>query len=69
MMALFVIGGTIDWSSMSDYRRMIRPGRGGLEDILLLFLPMPKCHRRAPRAAGNHRSRHDTLAGGPLCVR
>jgi phosphate starvation-inducible membrane PsiE len=38
MMALFVIGGTIVWSSMSDYMRMIRAGRAGLEDILLLFI-------------------------------
>jgi hypothetical protein len=35
IMALFVIGGTIVWSSMSDYMRMIRAGRAELEDILL----------------------------------
>ena len=38
VVALFVIGGTIVWSATSDYLRMIRAGRAGLEDILLLFI-------------------------------
>src|SRR5215831_13322254 len=38
MIALFVIGGTIVWSAVSDYVRMIAAGRAGLEDILLLFI-------------------------------
>ena len=38
LVALFVIGGTIVWSAASDYLAMIRAGRAGLEDILLLFI-------------------------------
>jgi hypothetical protein len=44
IMALFVIGGTIVWSSMSDYMRMIRAGRAGLEekcDIYACILSLP----------------------------
>ena len=36
--ALFVIGGTIVWSAAHDYIEMIRAGRAGLDDILLLFI-------------------------------
>jgi protein PsiE len=38
VVALFVIGGTIVWSAGFDYVRMIRAGRAGLDDILLLFI-------------------------------
>ena len=38
MIALFVIGATIVWFAGSDCLRMIRAGRGGLDDILLLFI-------------------------------
>ena len=38
MMALFIIGATIVWSAGTDYIRMIRSGRAGLDDILLLFI-------------------------------
>ena len=38
VVALFVIGGTIVWSASFDYVRMIRAGRAGLDDILLLFI-------------------------------
>lgn len=38
VVALFVIGGTIVWSAAFDYFRMIRAGRAGLDDILLLFI-------------------------------
>jgi phosphate starvation-inducible membrane PsiE len=38
MVALFVIGGTIVWSSVADYVRMIHAGHARLEDILLLFI-------------------------------
>ena len=36
--ALFVIGATIVWSAAHDYLEMIRAGRAGLDDILLLFI-------------------------------
>ena len=36
--ALFVIGATIVWSAAHDYLGMIRAGRAGLDDILLLFI-------------------------------
>src|SRR5690242_10839929 len=36
--ALFVIGATIVWSAAHDYIGMIRAGRAGLDDILLLFI-------------------------------
>ncbi len=38
LVALFVIGGTIVWSAAHDYIAMIRAGRAGLDDILLLFI-------------------------------
>jgi protein PsiE len=38
VIALFVIGATIVWSAAFDYVRMIRAGRAGLDDILLLFI-------------------------------
>jgi protein PsiE len=38
VIALFVIGATIIWSAAHDYLRMIRAGRAGLDDILLLFI-------------------------------
>ena len=38
MVALFVIGATIVWSSAYDYLRMIAAGHAGLDDILLLFI-------------------------------
>ena len=38
VIALFVIGATIVWSAGSDYLKMIRAGRAGLDDILLLFI-------------------------------
>lgn len=38
VVALFVIGATIVWSAAFDYIRMIRAGRAGLDDILLLFI-------------------------------
>jgi len=38
VVALFVIGGTIVWSAAFDYLVMIRAGRAGLDDILLLFI-------------------------------
>jgi len=36
--ALFVIGATIVWSAAHDYLEMVRAGRAGLDDILLLFI-------------------------------
>jgi phosphate starvation-inducible membrane PsiE len=38
LVALFVIGATIVWSAAHDYIGMIRAGRAGLDDILLLFI-------------------------------
>src|SRR4051812_41689224 len=38
IVALFVIGATIVWSAAHDYIEMIRAGRAGLDDILLLFI-------------------------------
>jgi phosphate starvation-inducible membrane PsiE len=38
LVALFVIGATIVWSAAHDYLEMIRAGRAGLDDILLLFI-------------------------------
>jgi len=38
VIALFVIGATIIWSAAHDYLWMIRAGRAGLDDILLLFI-------------------------------
>jgi len=38
VIALFVIGATIIWSAARDYLWMIRAGRAGLDDILLLFI-------------------------------
>ncbi|HVO89894.1 MAG TPA: phosphate-starvation-inducible PsiE family protein [Casimicrobiaceae bacterium] len=38
IIALFVIGATIVWSAGSDYLKMVRAGRAGLDDILLLFI-------------------------------
>jgi protein PsiE len=38
VIALFVIGATIIWSAAHDYLQMIRAGRAGLDDILLLFI-------------------------------
>jgi protein PsiE len=38
LVALFVIGATIVWSAAHDYVAMIRAGRAGLDDILLLFI-------------------------------
>ena len=36
--ALFVIGATIAWSAVHDYRHMIQAGSARLDDILLLFI-------------------------------
>jgi phosphate starvation-inducible membrane PsiE len=38
IVALFVIGATIVWSAAHDYFDMVRAGRAGLDDILLLFI-------------------------------
>jgi len=38
LVALFVIGATIVWSAAHDYLEMVRAGRAGLDDILLLFI-------------------------------
>ena len=38
IVALFVIGATIVWSAAHDYLGMVRAGRAGLDDILLLFI-------------------------------
>ena len=38
IVALFVIGATIVWSAAHDYFDMVRTGRAGLDDILLLFI-------------------------------
>ncbi len=38
VVALFVIGATIAWSAAQDYLTMMRTGRAGLDDILLLFI-------------------------------
>jgi protein PsiE len=38
IVALFVIGATIVWSAAHDYLDMVRAGRAGLDDILLLFI-------------------------------
>ena len=38
LIALFVIGATIVWSAGTDYLKMVRAGRAGLDDILLLFI-------------------------------
>jgi phosphate starvation-inducible membrane PsiE len=38
VVALFVIGATIVWSAAHDYLEMVRAGRAGLDDILLLFI-------------------------------
>ena len=38
IVALFVIGATIVWSAAHDYFEMVRAGRAGLDDILLLFI-------------------------------
>jgi phosphate starvation-inducible membrane PsiE len=38
IVALFVIGATIVWSAAHDYVGMVRAGRAGLDDILLLFI-------------------------------
>ena len=36
--ALFVIGGTIVWSAVYEYLRIMQSGHAALEDILLLFV-------------------------------
>jgi phosphate starvation-inducible membrane PsiE len=38
LVALFVIGATIFWTAVHDYVNMIKVGRAGLDDILLLFI-------------------------------
>jgi phosphate starvation-inducible membrane PsiE len=37
-LALFVIGGTIVWSSVYEYIKIMQHGYAGLKDILLLFI-------------------------------
>jgi protein PsiE len=36
--ALFLIGATIAWSAAQDYVLMLKAGRAGFDDILLLFI-------------------------------
>ena len=38
LLALFVIGATIVWAATHSYIDMMRAGRAGLDDILLLFI-------------------------------
>jgi protein PsiE len=38
LVSLFVIGATIVWSATHEYIAMVRDGRAGLDDILLLFI-------------------------------
>lgn len=38
LLALFVIGATIVWAAAFEYLDMVRHGRAGLHDILLLFI-------------------------------
>jgi phosphate starvation-inducible membrane PsiE len=37
-LGLFVIGGTIVWSAVYEYLRIMQSGHAALEDILLLFI-------------------------------
>jgi len=36
--ALFVIGGTLVWSAVNEYLKMMQAGHARLDDILLLFI-------------------------------
>jgi phosphate starvation-inducible membrane PsiE len=36
--ALFVIGGTLVWSAVNEYMKMMQAGHARLDDILLLFI-------------------------------
>ncbi|MCL4801300.1 MAG: phosphate-starvation-inducible PsiE family protein [Burkholderiales bacterium] len=38
LLALFVIGATVVWAGATEYLDMVRDGRVGLDDILLLFI-------------------------------